>query len=453
MLKTTDNNCGNCQVSQQDLVDFQKISNIKIKDITIGNNSNLLVYPQSFSESEDKIYDEVIFSLKERKLTTGNIMGFVGINESELTIQSRFAKEENDYFMHYLLQKLFSFNLFELKHSSNKENIFDFLIYLFPFFFKKALSQGLFKEYKKKSYNNANVRGNIDINSHLRYNIPFNGKIAYRVREHSYDNKLTQLVRHTIEFIKMHKFANGVLTNSNDIKNGVAQIIQATPTYDYNLRKSIINKNLRPLIHPYYSEYKDLQKICMQILRFEGLKYGKKNDKIYGLLFDGSWLWEEYLNTILEDCDFKHPKNKTSKGAIYLFANPKKHKRYPDFWRDNFIIDAKYKKLSDKIDRNDMSQIISYMYVKQAELGGFIYPTKDSTKMECKNIGKLNGYGGFVKTWSIPIPQKVDSFSDFCMLMSEREKRLKRIIIGEKAHSSNKVQRATKGSGGEPILK
>ncbi len=438
MLKTTDNNCGNCQVTQQGLVDFQKISNIKIKDITIGNNSNLLIYPQSFSECNDKIYDEIIFSLQGCKLTTGNVMGFVGVNESELTIQSRFAKEEHDYFLHYLLQKVFSFNLFEFKHSSKKESIFDFLIYLFPFFIKKALSQGLFKEYQKRTYNNANVRGNIDINLHLRNNIPFNGKIAYRVREHSYDNKITQLIRHTIEFIKIHKFANGVLTNSNDMKSCVTQIIQATPTYDYNLRRSVINKNLRPLIHPYYSEYKDLQKICMQILRFEGLKYGEKNDKIYGLLFDGSWLWEEYLNTILEDCDFNHPMNKTSKGAIYLFANHKSYKRYPDFWRNNFIIDAKYKQFSGKIDRDDMNQIISYMYVKQAELGGFIYPSKNSTKLESKSIGKLNGYGGFVKTWSIPIPQKVDNFNDFCMLMSENEKRLKKMIYEEKAHSGNK---------------
>ena len=61
MLKTTDNNCGNCQVSQQDLENLKIISNTKIKDITIGNNSNLLVYPQSFNDCEDRIYDEIIF--------------------------------------------------------------------------------------------------------------------------------------------------------------------------------------------------------------------------------------------------------------------------------------------------------------------------------------------------------------------------------------------------------
>jgi len=445
MLKTTDNNCGNCQVSQQDLENFQKISNTKIKDITIGNNSNLLIYPQSFSDCEDRIYDETIFSLQGQKLTTGNVMGFVGINESELTIQSRFVKDEHDYFLHYLLQKVFSFNLFELKHRSNKENIFDFLIYLFSFFLKKALGQGLFKEYQKKSYNDANVRGNIDINSYIRNNIPFNGKIAYRVREHSYDNKITQLVRHTIEFIKRHRFANGVLTSSNDIQSCVLQIVQATPTYDYNSRKSVINLNLRPLVHPYFSEYKDLQKICLQILRFEGLKFGEKDDKIYGLLFDGAWLWEEYLNTVLKDCNFIHPMNKASKGAIYLFAEPKGYKRYPDFWKNNFIIDAKYKNQSDSIDRNDMNQIISYMYVMQADLGGFLYPTKHKDKLECKHIGKLNGFGGLVKTWSIPIPQKADSFDNFSLLMAENENELKAMIMNEKAHSGNIVYSAFGG--------
>ena len=291
------------------------LSNIETASISSPVQVGEIIWQINSAEDrgEGIIYDEIIFSLHGQKLTTGNLMGFVGINGSELTIQSRFAIDKHDYFLHYLLQKVFSFNLFELKHRSNKENIFDFLIYLFPFFLKKALGQGLFKEYQKKSYNDANVRGNIDINSHIRNNIPFNGKIAYRVREHSYDNKITQLVRHTIEFIKRHRFANGVLTSSNDIQSCVLQIVQATPTYDYNSRKSVINLNLRPLVHPYFSEYKDLQKICLQILRYEGLKFGEKDDKIYGLLFDGAWLWEEYLNTVLKDCNFIHPMNKASK--------------------------------------------------------------------------------------------------------------------------------------------
>lgn len=442
MLRATDNNCGKNNkgekftIIQDKVGDLKKIANIQIKDIKLEENPNLLVFPYSFDDCKDKVYDDVIFDLQDDILTTGNVMGFVGINESELTIHSRFSKNENeekedDYFLHYMLQKVFSINLFNLKHSSNKENIFDFLIYLFPYFLRKALAQGLYKEYQKNSYNDANVRGSIDVNSHIRCNIPFNGRVAYRVREHDYDNKTTQLIRHTIELIKKHEFANKVLTNDADTQSCVMQIVQSTPSYDFNLRRSVINKNLRPLIHPYYSEYKDLQRICMQILRYEGLKFGENNDKVYGLLFDGAWLWEEYLFTVLKDCNFNHPENKTSKGAIYLFSNPKSGIRYPDFWKKNFILDAKYKNLSMGIERDDINQIISYMYVKEAALGGFLYPSKNTDKIKCENIGKLNGYGGFVKKWSIPIPQNADNFNMFCSLMAERESRLKLSIINE----------------------
>ena len=107
-----------------------------------------------------------------------------------------------------------------------------------------------------------------------------------------------------------------------------------------------------------------LQRLCLQILQHKGLKYGSNNDKIYGLLFSGSWLWEEYLfKLVLEKCEFKHPQNKSNKGGIYLFEN-NTYKRYPDYIKEYFIFDAKYKNINnDNIDRNDMHQIISYMHI------------------------------------------------------------------------------------------
>ncbi len=160
----------------------------------------------------------------------------------------------------------------------------------------------------------------------------------------------------------------------------------------------------------------------MQILRYEGLKYGKEKDKVYGLLFDGAWLWEEYLNTFLRNCGFKHPQNKNSTGAIYLFNNST-YKRFPDFLKDNFILDAKYKRLTVKnIDRNVMNQIISYMYVKEAKAGGFIAPTaKDDQVVQKEHVGELNGYGGSVNLWNMPIPQQAENFNMFCNLMAENE--------------------------------
>ncbi len=37
-------------------------------------------------------------------------------------------------------------------------------------------------------------------------------------------------------------------------------------------------------------------------LRYEKLKYGNDSKQIYGILFDGAWLWKEYLATILTKC-------------------------------------------------------------------------------------------------------------------------------------------------------
>ncbi len=430
MVKTTDNNQGNCKVNIKDIGNFQEISKLKINNVS--PNSKLLF----FTNHKEIIKDECVFSLDDNNLTTYNIMGFIGLNDSELTIQSRFAGKNQDFFTPYMLAKVFSINLFNLKHKTDDENVFDFRVLLFPHFLKKAIKQGLYKEYKRKIYNDMNVKGSIDINLHIKKNVPFNGKVAYRVREYNFDNKVTQLIRHTIEFIKQHEFAD-ILTQDDLVNETVKQIIYITPSYKYSERQAIINQNLRPINHPYFSEYADLQKICLQILRHQGLSYGCGKNKIYGLLFDGAWLWEEYLNTILKDCDFTlkkdyrfiHPRNDIKKKPIYLFKEKNEYKCYPDFYNKTMVIDAKYKRLNDKkIDPNDMNQIISYMYVLESKKGVFIYPFASDEEFNpqknSKTVGELNGghnTSASIEKWSFPIPQSAKGFKDFCDKMKNNE--------------------------------
>lgn len=237
-------------------------------------------------------------------------MGFIGINESQLIISSRFYPKVNDYFLHYMLQKVFSINLLDLKFEINQENIWDvFLIYLFPYYLKKAINQGLYKEYIRKNHNDANLKGAIDINRHIRKNVPFSGAVAYQTREHTFDNRMTQLIRHTQEFITSRSFSS-VLSNDKETREAVNLINLNTTSYNKLIRHKVVQNNLRSLNHPFYTEYEILRKICLQILRREGLSYGKQDrDKVYGIVFDGSWLWEEYLNTILKENDFLHPEN------------------------------------------------------------------------------------------------------------------------------------------------
>lgn len=427
-ILTTDNNLGKFYCQHDDLDNLSIIANLKIGDIKKDNIPNLLVFPQSLSQTEDGIDGEYIFSLKNNELTTNNIMGFVGVNDTKITIKSRFAKNcDEDYFLHYMLQKVFSINLFDLKHNTNTESIFDFLLYLFPYFLKRAVRQGIYKEYTKHEYNDANVRGVIDVSRHIRQNMPFSGKIAYRTREYCCDNALTQLVRHTLEYIRRHQFGGNILNNDEDTRKAVSQIEMITLSYVRQQRQSVINQNIRPIQHPYFRDYIQLQSLCLQILRHEEIKYGAKKDEIYGILFDGAWLWEEYLNTILKECGFMHAQNKSGKDGIYLFEEQKNYKRYPDFYKDNIILDAKYKHLeSGNIDRNDIHQIISYMYVEKAENGGLIFPCEQDTGK--RFIGKLRGNGGEIFTCGFVIP-KCDNFRDFCSNVLNSEIELKRVCF------------------------
>lgn len=421
---------------------FNNIANRKILELLDDSGNDLLIYPHSFSQCNDEMGSQYLFLLqtdwKENKCTkvvleTGNMVGFIGMNEQSVSIHSRFSKDEEDFFLHYMLQKVLCINVVNLSHGTTKEQIFDFLLYLFPKLLKEALTQGIYKEYKRNEYNDANVRGTIDINRHLKTNLPFNGSIAYRTREFSYDNHITELIRHTIEYIGKSSFGKILLENDTETHASVAQIISATPSYSRQDREKVITSNSSIVNHPYYSRYTPLQKLCLRILKHEKIKYGAKEDKIYGVLFDVSYLWEEYLASILTKQRFKHPNNKKGTGRIYLAKN--KFPRYPDFYReeDRFIIDAKYKR---EINRDDIHQMITYMYRLKGKNGTFIQPGSRICKKESYELlGLGTECNSILQTYIYPISQITNDYRQFIddMMLSENMLKANLLDIQERS--------------------
>jgi len=244
-ITTKDNTC----IEQENIEDLSDIANYSIKELK-ERNPNLLIFPNNINIIED----QPIFKLSNKKLITGNIMGFVGKNNTQLTIRSRFADDKNDYFLHYMLQKVMSINIFDLPHSSSDEdNFYDLLLYFFPNYLQEALNQGLYKEYHRNEYNDSNVRGAIDVKRHIKLNIPFTGKIAYTMREYVYDNPVMQLIRHTIEYLKVHQLGNQILNSRPDIKENINKIIFHTPSYNKNNRQKIISRPLKTQIFTRYT--------------------------------------------------------------------------------------------------------------------------------------------------------------------------------------------------------
>lgn len=465
-ILTTDNNGGDFRVeSGLCLKDLQHIAACPLDKLTDKENNDVWLFPNKENRYDDKIEDEFIISLCEDRLTTGNIMGFIGYGDTQLTIRSRFSNkgEGNDWFMQYMLQKVFAINIFDLKHSNSDDGALDIAALLFPYFLQKALSQGIYREYIRCEYNNSHPKGTLCIQSHIKNNYPFkNGKISYTTREYKYDNSVTQLVRHTIEYLKSKDYARRILSSDRDTAEYVKLIIEATPTYCKSDRQKVMLANAKPKFHPYYSEYSPLQKLCLQILKQQKMGYGQTNKRIYGVLFDGAWLWEEYLNITMSKAGFKHPKNKTGEGSIYPFkGRVNKYKRYPDFMMSGIIADAKYKNLLSKansservydiIQRDDLNQMISYLHITSSKVGIFIGPTEvvlfdsntgnyypDDTvafstqEIQILKVGDLMGDGGQIIIIGVNIPQTAKSYKDFEADMSCAEKvlltKLKTII-------------------------
>ena len=420
-------------ITPDELDDLRVIADVEISNISLEDYPNLLVFPDSFHSYDRDFGKKIICSIADegRKLCTNSMVGFIGRNNTHLSIHSRFADNgSEDFFLHYMLQRVAKITLFNLQHTMDEDSVFDFLLYLFPLYLKNAISQGVYRQYITHKYNDANVRGVIDVSRHIKYNEPFNGAVAYTTIEYSYDNHITQLIRHTIEFISKNG-GDDILNIDEETKQAVAQIIGATPSYLSNELQSIINKNLTPIAHPYYSEYAPLQRLCLQILRHEELKYGQEEDEVYGVLIDAAWLWEEYLATILEG-KYNHYLKDTGK-RFYLFK-PKKQQIIPDYLSldKKIVADAKYIPLNEKSWFKEDSasataiyyKTITYMYRFCSKEGYLFYPHPDEEVSPIKDeiITEIEGEnGGSITKLGLRIPSGCTDFNDFASRINDEE--------------------------------
>lgn len=427
---------------------LDSINNVSLKEL---EERGAIVFPSRSVENELDDGGKIICSVQGLEtdrpdVKTTNIMGFFGIgNEVQVSIRSRFDKDERQFFLHYMLRKVCSVSpTVELTHSE-KDRFYEFIVYLFPSFLKKALSQGLFRAYVSREHNDANVRGTINFPRHFRHNIPFSGKIAYRTREYSGDNPVTQLVRHTIEYIAETKELKNILSLDDEMEKSVQLVRGCTESYDRAARGLVVNKNLKPVSHPYYTKYEPLRKLCVRILTHDRVSYGaSRYDQVNGILFDGASLWEEYLNVVLKEqmrarkipLLLEHPNNRTGQGRKYLFETESggpKVAIFPDFvlkaadgGKTAAILDAKYKQLEDAgIFREDYFQLLSYMFRFDCNCGMLLYPYSQKDKLSDSKLylaGHEKSVSLSVVGLDIPEYDEPDNMKDFAGRMAATER-------------------------------
>ena len=424
---------------------FSGIGNLvgRLADKTLEQleRESVFLFPEIIKDTEDLTKEQMILQTVNDTFRSGNVMGFLGCGDERLIIESRFCGEGEDYFFQYLLDQVLDFpNIVDLESDANQDNrLFQFLLFLFPYYLKNALRKGLFKRYIQHHYNDGNVRGTIDVARHIKENVPFTGKVAYSRREFSYDNSLMELVRHTIEFIKGKPYGNNLLRK---VKDEVKMIINATSAYEACDRQKIIDENQKNTIrHAYFREYLALQRLCILILRYQKHQIGLGSRQIYGILFDGAWLWEEYVSALLEDY-FYHPMNKSGKGAQRLFDRSV-GLIYPDLISRNsetrIIADAKYKPMNN-IGNRDYLQVLAYMFRFDAKAGFYLYPEVESVDDLKLWMNRGSTFENDVMPrgdvcitkHGLKIPTDVTCYVDFAAKMAACEQEFKQIFIDDR---------------------
>ena len=160
--------------------------------------------------------------------------------------------------------------------------------------------------------------------------------------------------------------------------------------------------------------------------------------QIYGILFDGAWLWEEYVASLISD-SFYHPMNKERKGAQRLFDG-NIGLIYPDFIsrdaENRVIADAKYKPIGN-IGNKDYLQVLAYMFRFDAKKGYYLYPEASSAEDLKLWLNKGSSFEKNVEKrgdicitkHGLVIPTKVSDYTEFTASMEKNEKCFKAKLI------------------------
>lgn len=324
-------------------------------------------------------------------LDTDNLMGVLRFCDRksgasvQVEVLSRFDKGKNNFFLNYLLSKAFNCALGAEAVSAQRSPLLDILLdIVFVRRLGEASKAGLLRHYREFRNNDWNFKGSLDLARHIRENIPLMHGIAYRKREIDLDvlvNRMILMAALTVnrrhpEFFEGERDAADAL---RELRMGV--------TEERDLRTLLSRRDCRePVTHPFFREvWEPLRQIARMILEDEQwtlFSQDTTEDEVSGVVFDGSWLWEEYLAHILSDQGFSHcVKGKSPEGMLYSLRNSRTGRdvgaMFPDFvlkkdGRYLQIADAKYKQPG--LVRNDRLQMIAYAHVFEAKTVRVIYP-------------------------------------------------------------------------------
>jgi 5-methylcytosine-specific restriction endonuclease McrBC regulatory subunit McrC len=405
---------------------FKKIqASIDNGEIKINGGSK---YNQS---SSDKLFDYFNGKLYTQglvgviKTTIKNTIG--EIEHVNITIKSRFDKNhKKPYFLAKMLQ---SANLFINEEVSDSiyDDLFDFLLVgLFKNKLIDAYQHGLFKKYITIKESSFKPKGNINFSEYIKNISSGKQLIPYTYSERSINNSMNKLILLSYEVLKRN-FPDQVekLIDSAEVKNNL-DVLRSELSYFKEDTNKIFRETNRPISHPYFSMYEDLRKLCLSILRFEGISpFDQESGETEAILYYIPNLWEEYL-----EFNFFQPKifkvfEVQCQAELKVLSEINIRPDFVIFNRNIpiAILDAKFKpSWSEKIDLDDYTKCIRDMNAFNAKITGVIYPTNSDNNLLISQhrISQFNQQDIFFRIPLVLPEIKDQNFYEFSSEMNEK---------------------------------
>ncbi|MCU9935064.1 McrC family protein [Mycoplasmopsis cynos] len=455
-----------------------------VEELVVNKSKKRLKYELFNQLSENKHYFDGLVGIlsKSIKIKKSDIKGELSKQESNdeyeieitLQIQSRFdvIKKDGDIGEPNFLSTMLSDKDLILNEDfiplNSKVNIFDYLLlFSYKYKLKEASIKGLFRTYQRFEKNDDKLRGTIDVSKHIKQNMWMNsGLISYSYRENTIDNYTNHLIVKTYQYLKKKYFSkvNRIFDSDAEMKRLIDNLSFNTEHWKYSLKTTIM-KNLNSISHPFYIEYESLRKICLNILRNEGISVfnGDNSNKVEGILFYIPTLWEIYLEEFLKSDEYTLSSQKEIKIIDYEGKRKFKQSTFPDYVfssNDNekkpfIILDAKFKEVqwskiifkeesfSDVL--SDYDKCIRDMVSINCHASGVIFPSNHEKLLNPEpyvehSISEFNNVDKFY-TFPVFIPFSSNDYKswkkDFINNLNKTSSLVKSYIIKEKKYIQN----------------
>lgn len=237
----------------------------------------------------------------------------------------------------------------------DENNLFDcLLVALLSQNLEKAHFKGVYKAYRQFESNDEKVKGAIDVSRHIKLNAGMNnGRVACRYRENTINNYLNILICKAYDYakVKYPEIVHNRIDNNSRLRSMLDLLRYEADAQSVSLQ-SVISNNLKPISHPYYNEYESVRKICLQLLRGEGVSIFEASDKtVNGFLYYLPDLWEDYLKNVFNQVVLKRNENGQ---YVYenLYLDEQAEEKY--IIRDNSKSEVDLNEVDNKSDEKEL---------------------------------------------------------------------------------------------------